>query len=160
MVSEEMGNDPGDGVPTGNNTNYQGGDMANNGVANQGPVRNAQVGGTPGGTGTGPVTPPAGPDLSESVRPGSIDEGALEGFFPDEARDEGISGERVSVMVTVEPDGRVSAARAQGDPGHGFARAAERAILSGAIEFAPAKDRSGHAIRATLRYTIRFELSS
>jgi outer membrane biosynthesis protein TonB len=159
MVSEEQSNDPGDGVPTGDNAAYRGGDMAQNGVRNQGPVRNAQVDGQPGGTGTAP-TPPPGPDLSAAARVEDVDESALEGFFPDEARDEGITDQVVVVSLTIEPDGRISAARAANDPGHGFARAAERAALSGAFSTQAARDREGRAIRSTIRWRIRFQLSS
>lgn len=159
MVSDEMSNDPSDSVPSGTNANYRGGDMANNGVANQGPVRNAQVGGTPGGTGVGPVTPPPGPDLSARARI-ECEDGALEGFFPDEARDEGITGMRVSLSVTVDADGSIVTARATNDPGHGFARSAERAMRSGACTGTPAKNREGQNIRSTVSFSINFELNS
>lgn len=161
MVTEEQSNDPGDSVPTGNNTNYRGGDMAANGVANQGPVRNAQVGGTPGGTGTGPVTPPPPPGPDRSARASiDCDDGSLEGFFPDEARDEGIARMRVPLRVTIESDGRITSARASSDPGHGFARAAERALLSGSCSATPARNRDGQPVTATVTYAINFELSS
>jgi TonB family protein len=159
MVSDELSNDPSDSVPTGNNTNYRGGDMANNGVANQGPVRNAQVGGSPGGTGSGPPPPPPGPDLSARARI-ECEDGALEGFFPDQARDEGITGMRVSLSVTVDADGSIVSARATNDPGYGFARSAERAMRSGACTATPAKNREGQNIRSTVSFTINFELSS
>jgi periplasmic protein TonB len=159
MVSDEQTNDPREGVPSGDNTNYQGGDMASNGVRNQGPARNAQIGGTPGSTGTGPVVV-EGPDLSEAAHGGSIDSDSLSNFYPSEARDQQISGVRVVVRVTVEPDGRVSAARSVTDPGNGFGRAAERLLLSGAVEFTPGKDRNGRPTRQTITYPVRFELDS
>ena len=159
MVSDEISNDPGDSVPSGDNANYRGGDMAANGVANQGPVRGAQIGGTPGGTGTGPVTPPPGPDLTERAHI-ECDDGSLEGFFPDEARDENITSGRVGLRVTVDGDGRITTARASADPGHGFARAAERALLSGSCTARPARNREGQAVSSTVTFTINFEITS
>ena len=160
MVAEEASNDPGDSVPTGDNTNYRGGDMAANGVANQGPVHGAQVGGVPGGTGTAPAPPPPpGPDLSERARI-ECDDGSLEGFFPDEARDENITTGRVGLRVTVDDSGRITTARASADPGHGFARAAERALLSGSCTARPARNREGQAISSTVSFTINFEITS
>jgi TonB family protein len=158
MVSDEISNDPSDSVPSGDNANYRGGDMANNGVRNQGPVRNAQVGGTPGGTGVGPVTPPPGPDLSARARI-ECDDGSLEGFFPDEAQGEGITTGRVPLSVTIDADGSIVSARATNDPGHGFGRSAERALRSGACTATPAKNREGQNIRATVSFTLNFVAS-
>lgn len=64
------------------------------------------------------------------------------------------------LMLTIEADGRVSEAVPLDDPGYGFARAAVRCVMSGAIEFQPAHDAAGAPVRAQLRYTIRFEMSS
>ena len=129
--------------------------MANNGVANQGPVRNAQVGGTPGGTGQAPAPPPAGPDLSARARI-ECEEGSLEGFFPEEARSDDVRTGRVTLTVTIDSDGAIVTARASSDPGHGFARAAERAIRSGACTGTPAKNREGQNVRATIPFTLNF----
>lgn len=156
MVTEEQSNDPGDSVPTGDNANYRGGDMAANGVANQGPVHNAQVGGTPGGTGTQPAPPP-GPDLSEPPRC-EINDEELRGFYPEEASEQGVSGQRVEVRLTIEADGNITAARSANDPGYGFARAAERAARSGAIQCRARRDRAGAAIRSEFRLGITFTM--
>ena len=70
MVAEEQSNDPSaDTVATGNNANFRGGDIANNGVANQGPVRHADPDGVPGGTGTQPALPSTVRDIDLTERP-------------------------------------------------------------------------------------------
>ena len=88
------------------------------------------------------------------------DDGSLEGFFPDEARDENITSGRVGLRVTVDGDGRITTARASADPGHGFARAAERALLSGSCTARPARNREGQAVSSTVTFTINFEITS
>ena len=66
-------------------------------------------------------------------------------------------GGPVALRVTVESDGRVSEAHALTDPGGRCARAAERAVCSGAIRFSAARDRRGNPMRSTIDYRIRFE---
>lgn len=155
MVADEQSNGPGDSVPTGDNTNYHGGDIHANGVNNQGPVHNAQVGGTPGSTGTGPVQAPE-EDLSEQARI-SIDGDALSAYYPPEAQEQGISNVRVCVRLTVDTEGHITAAHATEDPGHGFARAAERAALNaGSAE--PARNRRGEAVTTTRRFCFTFTM--
>lgn len=156
MVADEQSNEPGgDSVPTGNNTNFQGGDMHANGVANQGPVHNAVVGGTPGGTGTGPSQPPQ-EDLSEQAHI-SIDSDALSAYYPAEAQEQGISNVRVCVRLTVDADGHITAAHATADPGHGFARAAERAALN-ACSAEPARNRAGQAVTTSRQFCFTFTM--
>lgn len=157
MVSDEVTNDPTVGVPTGNNTNFQGGDMARNGT-NTGPAYHSQPNGTPGGTGTGPVVPRELTEADLSARPEvHCDGDSLSGFYPDEARDQGISSARVRLRVTTDASGRIIRAQALNDPGYGFARAAERAMLN-ACPTDPARDRSGNAVGFTFIYPFRFEL--
>ena len=148
-----------DSMPSGTNTNFQGGDIRPDGN-NTGPAYNSrpggQPGGTTGGTGTAPVAPPRAEDLSE--RP-TIDceETALREFYPDEARDEGIAESAVTVRLTVDASGRITEARALGDPGHGFGRAAERAARNACTATVP-RDREGHATSTTLTFRIRFQM--
>jgi len=158
MVAEEQSNEPsGDSVPTGNNANYQGGDMASNGVANQGPVRNAQPGGTPGGTGTGPVqAAAAAPDLAERPRI-ECDDGALRNFFPEEAQDNNVTNVSVRLRVTVDANGRVTRAQALENPGYGLARAAERAVVNACTSTTP-RATDGRAVSATITFRLTFEL--
>ena len=61
-----------------------------------------------------------------------------------------------TLTVTVDADGSIVTARASSDPGHGFARAAERAMRSGACTGTPAKNREGQNIRATIPFTLNF----
>jgi len=85
--------------------------------------------------------------------------GALEGFWPEEALSEGISA-RVRLSVTVESDGRISAATARNDPGFGLARAAERVLLSPHATATPARDADGRPVRSVITFTINFEQSA
>ena len=157
MVSEELTNDPAQGVPTGTNTHFQGGDMAANGT-NTGPAYNSQPNGTPNATGTGPVVPRELTEADLSARPEVRCEGdGLSGFYPDEARDQGIASARVRLRVTTDASGRVTQVRALNDPGYGFARAAERAMMN-ACSTEPARDRGGRAVGFTFVYPFRFEL--
>lgn len=159
MVAEEMSNDPNaDSVPTGSNTNFRGGDIANNGVANQGPVRGARSDGVPGGTGTGPAQPSSVSDADLSSRPQfSCDDEALRNFFPEEAQERGITGMRVRVRVTVDASGRITRASAIDHPGSGLDRAAERAVLNACSATVP-RARDGRAVSTTTTFRLNFEL--
>ena len=147
-------------MPTGNNTNFQGGDMRSDGTNTTGPAYNSrpggQPGGTPGGTGTAPPASPRAEDLSERPQI-ECDENALREFYPEQARDEGISEESVEVRLTVDASGRITEARAVSDPGHGFGRAAERALRNACTATIP-RDREGRAVSVPVRYRIRFQL--
>jgi protein TonB len=149
-----------DSMPTGTNTNFQGGDIRSDGTNTTGPAYNSrpggQPGGTPGGTGTAPPTAARAEDLSERPRI-ECDENALREFYPDEARDEGISEEAVSLRLTVDASGRITEARASSDPGHGFGRAAERALRNACTATVP-RNRDGQAVTAQVTFRIRFRL--
>ncbi len=159
MVAEEQSNEPStDTVATGNNTNYQGGDTANNGVANQGPVRNADPNGTPGGTGTQPAPPSTVRDVDLSERPHiECDEDSLRNFFPEEAQERGLTGMRVQVRVSVDSDGHITRAQAMEDPGFGLGRAAERAVMNGCRASTP-RARDGRAVATVTTFRLNFEL--
>jgi protein TonB len=149
-----------DSMPTGTNTNFQGGDIRSDGTNTTGPAYNSRPGGQPGGTtgGTGTTAPTAAraEDLSERPRI-ECDENALREFYPDEARDEGISEEAVSLRLTVDASGRITEARASSDPGHGFGRAAERALRNACTATVP-RNRDGQAVTAQVTFRIRFRL--
>lgn len=112
--------------------------------------RHAQVGGVPGGTGTGPPKapppPPPGPDLS---RPASLIGGTNWNCpFPPEADADQIDSAVVTVSVTVRPDGSPLSVKVVSDPGHGFGRAARICALG--RKYQPAFDKTGQAITATM----------
>ncbi|MDO9022748.1 MAG: energy transducer TonB, partial [Myxococcales bacterium] len=159
MVAEEMSNDPSaDTVATGTNTNFRGGDIANNGVANQGPVRNADPNGVPGGTGTQPVLPSMVRDADLSERPRiECDEDSLRNFFPEEAQERGVTGMRVQVRVSVDAGGRITRTQALQDPGFGLGRAAERAVMNGCRSTVP-RARDGRAVATVTTFRLNFEL--
>lgn len=159
MVAEEQSNDPSaDTVATGNNTGFRGGDIANNGVANQGPVRNADPNGVPGGTGTQPALPSTVSDADLSERPRiECDEDSLRNFFPEEAQERGITGMRVRVRVSVDAAGAITRAQALEDPGFGLGRAAERAVMNGCRASAP-RARDGRTVATVTTFRLNFEL--
>jgi len=159
MVAEEMSNDPSaDTVATGTNTNFRGGDIANNGVANQGPVRNADPNGVPGGTGTQPALPSNVRDVDLSERPRiECDEDSLRNFFPEEAQERGVTGMRVQVRVSVDAGGHITRAQAMEDPGFGLGRAAERAVMNGCHASTP-RARDGRAVATVTTFRLNFEL--
>lgn len=112
--------------------------------------KNAQVGGVPGGKGTGapqaPPPPPPGPDLS---RPANIIGGTNWNCpFPPEADADQIDSAVVTVSVTVRPDGSPLSVKVVSDPGHGFGRAARMCALG--RKYQPALDRAGQPITATM----------
>ncbi len=158
MVAEEQTNDPSaDTVATGSNADYRGGDIANNGVAGQGPVRNAHENGVPGGTGAAPAPPPPpARDMTEAPQI-ECDESGLRNFFPDEAQERGITNIRVRLRVTVDGSGRITRAQATEDPGFGLARAAERAMVNACTSTVP-RGADGAATAVTRAFTLVFEL--
>jgi len=159
MVAEELSNDPSaDTVASGNNTNYRGGDMASNGVANQGPVRNSDPNGVPGGTGTQPALPSTVRDVDLSERPRiECDEDSLRNFFPEEAQERGLTGMRVQVRVSVDAEGHITRAQSMEDPGFGLGRAAERAVMNGCRASTP-RARDGRAVSTVTTFRLNFEL--
>ena len=160
MVADEQSNEPStDTVATGTNNDFRGGDMANNGVANQGPVRNADPNGTPGGTGTRPAPLPSSVrdvDLSERPRI-ECDEDSLRNFFPEEAQERGLTGLRVQVRVSVDASGAITRAQSMEDPGFGLGRAAERAVMNGCRASTP-RARDGRAVATITTFRLNFEL--
>ena len=160
MVAVEQSNDSSaDTVATGTNNNFRGGDIANNGVANQGPVRNADPNGVPGGTGVRPAPLPTSvsdADLSERPRI-ECDEDSLRNFFPEEAQERGLTGMRVRVRVSVDASGAITRAQSMEDPGFGLGRAAERAVMNGCHASTP-RARDGRAVATITTFRLNFEL--
>ena len=124
------------------------------------PVLNpaASLTGVPGGTGTskGPPPPPpqpTGPDLSRAATPSGSTNWSCP--FPPEADAEQIDEMRVSLVVTVRPDGTPLSVNVVADPGHGFGRAARMCALT--HRFNPTLDRTGQPITgATPPFNVRF----
>ena len=110
---------------------------------------NAQVGGKPGGTGSGPVqaAPPAvaAPDRSKPA--GIVGSADWNCAFPPEADADQVDSATAQIMVTVRPDGTPASVKVVSDPGHGFGRAARLCALG--RRYTPQLDREGHAITGT-----------
>ncbi len=125
------------------------------------PVLNpaASLTGVVGGTGSskGPPPPPpptpTGPDLSRAA---TTSGGTSWGCpFPPEADADQIDEARVSLVVTVRPDGTPLSVNVVSDPGHGFGRAARMCALT--RRFTPALDKTGQVIAgSTPPFTVRF----
>ena len=84
------------------------------------------------------------PSLAQPVRPTGSDWRCP---WPAQAHDSAVYQENVIVRVVVNADGSVVSAQAQGDPGFGFAAAAEACARR--ESFSPARDASGQPVRAT-----------
>jgi protein TonB len=137
----------GEGFVTGTGERFAGGVTASTGTGKKA-VRAPQAAAT--GTGTAsrlPVGPAAGAkDLS---RPATLLAGSdwTDCGFPPEADQEGINQGRVSIAVTVRPDGRARTVTVLNDPGYGFAAVAKRCALRKTYQ--PGYDRAGQPIEQT-----------
>jgi periplasmic protein TonB len=125
-----------------------GGQTSAKGTA-KGPVydKNAKVGGTPGGKGTGPVKPPKPrPNLSRPA--GLAGSRSWNCPFPAQADLEQVDSAMAVVAVTVGANGRALSVRVLSDPGYGFGAAARRCAYG--RSYTAARDRDGKAITATM----------
>jgi protein TonB len=116
---------------------------------------NAKPGGTPGGSGTGPVVAPQGPDKTRTA--GLL--GSTEWNdcpFPQEADAEQIDEAQVTIQVHVKPNGRAEKVVVLSDPGHGFGREARLCAMRKSFQIA--LDREGTPIAGVTKpFRVRFE---
>jgi periplasmic protein TonB len=139
------------GFVQGEGSSYVGGSTAAAGTGTAAVYNpGAKVGGTPGGTGSGPVASAApklqGPDLS---KPPGVASGASWSScdFPQEADVDQIDYAVVTIVVTVRVDGSPQTVRVLEDPGHGFGRAARLCALT--KRFTPGTDHDGNPMVGT-----------
>jgi protein TonB len=144
----------GDGFVTGDGDRFAGGITASSGTAKTA-VRNTAAVATGVGTGTPKATVVAAPkvDLSKAAKPMDPD------FwrkcpFPSEADAEGINQSKVTLGVTVSPDGRARTVTVVKDPGFGFGKAARACAMRAA--YAPAMNAAGQPVEQTTTFTVRF----
>ena len=141
---------------TGNAESYAGGVTASSGTSKKA-VRDlaAVPGGVPGGTGTKPAAEVAGPDLSRA--PSLLGSTSWEDCdFPPEADVDQIDLAKVTIAVTVAPDGTPQEVRVVKDPGHGFGRAARSCAMR--KRFEPARNREGRPVLGTVPpFNVKFE---
>lgn len=160
LTAEPDPNDPvdltGGGFVTGSGTSYAGGVTQANGTGKTA-VYNpaAKATGTPGGTGTTPApVVAAGPDKSRGAGLSGASEWKCP--WPAEAEAEQIDEAFVKVQVAVGANGKAAKVSVLSDPGHGFAREAQRCAMR--ESFAPALDRDGNPIVGTTKVLkIHFE---
>lgn len=161
LTAEPDPNDPvdltGGGFVTGTGTSYAGGVTQANGTGKTA-VYNpaAKATGVPGGTGTAPapVVVAAGPDKSRGAGLSGASEWKCP--WPAEAEAEQIDEAFVKVQVAVGANGKASNVSVLSDPGHGFAREAQRCAMR--ESFAPALDHEGNPIVGTTKVLkIHFE---
>ncbi|MBK6698198.1 MAG: energy transducer TonB [Myxococcales bacterium] len=161
MTQEPDPNDPvdltGGGFVSGNADSYAGGITEAKGTSKTAVTnRAAQVGGTPGGTGTAPA--PAAPAVDKSRQAGLLGstDWNCSSFWPSEADSEQIDQALVTIQVAVGPDGKAARVDIVKDPGHGFGLAARRCAMR--ESFQPGLDREGTPIPSqTKPFRVRFE---
>ena len=142
----------GNGFVQGTGDTFAGGVTTSDGTSHTA-VRNLQAAGS--ATAAAPERPgPKGPekDLSRKAAP-------LSGYwddcgFPAEADIEQINNASVSLVVTVDADGRATNATVTRDPGYGFGALAKRCALR--KKYSPPLNRAGEAVTATQSVTINF----
>lgn len=125
------------------------------------PIRDgSRSGGHPTTSGAEPESPtPAVIPAVDHSRAATVrcDAQALGEFFPDDARESGVTTAHVRLRITVDASGAVSEVRALNDPSYGFAPAAVRALREGCV-VTPARDRTGSAVGSTFEFPFRFQL--
>jgi periplasmic protein TonB len=110
----------------------------------------------PNARGSGIATPgPSTPAVTPPVTKPPTVTRAIEAPYPREARDEGIQG-KVTLVVTVGPDGRVVRVRVVKGLGYGLDEAAVAAVKQ--FQFKPGTV-DGRAAEMDIRYTYTFEIS-
>jgi len=121
------------------------------------PVGNTLVG-KPAAQATAPgaVRPGYSPLYLVDTRPELLDAPSEEDVYPREAKKQGIEGQ-VDLVITVEADGRVSAARVVSGPGHGLNEAAVAAVLR--AHFRPAT-RGGKPVATDVGYRYTFAIAN
>jgi protein TonB len=98
-----------------------------------------------GGSGTADKPPPPPPPKQDLSRPADVvGSKSWSCPFPDEADQDQIDFAQVIVIVTVRADGSAQSVQVQGDPGHGFGRAARMCAL--ARKYSPGVDSDGNPV--------------
>ena len=98
-----------------------------------------------------PTAPPAPPRVSQAATArGNIGQFFGRDNYPPSALRDGAEG-RVSVSVTVGPDGRVSACTVTSGSGNASLDDATCRIFRSRVRYSPAKDENGQAIASTVR---------
>lgn len=145
----------GEGFVTGTGERFAGGVTASTGTGKTA-VRSPQAAATGTGTGSrlpvGPATPPK--DLS---RPAAVSSSGdwNDCGFPPEADQEGVNFGKVTIAVTVRPDGRARSVAIIRDPGYGFGAVAKRCAMRKTYQ--TALNREGRPIeQTTAPFTVRF----
>jgi protein TonB len=143
----------GDGFVQGTGDTFAGGVTTGNGTSKTA-VRDLRAAGTAeASSGTKPGAAVGGPDRSRkaSLLGGNSWDRC---GFPAEADIEQINTARVTLVVTVDADGRATNATVTQDPGYGFGALAKRCALR--ERWSPAQNREGSSIVATQTITINF----
>ncbi len=142
------------GIVSGEAERAPGGETSNKGTSTKYVAQAATATGVPNATGTAPTppAPPSGKDLSRPARPSELNWNC---GFPAEADMEQINSEKVTLIVTVGPDGRPQKVSVLNDPGFGFGRVARQCALR--KSYNAGLDRAGNAITTTTPpFTVRF----
>ncbi|MBN1605138.1 MAG: hypothetical protein JW940_00820 [Polyangiaceae bacterium] len=160
LTAEPDPNEPldltGEGFVTGDGTRFAGGITASTGTSKTAVRdRRATANGVVGGTASRPAARPAlvVRDLSRVPRPESTQWDDC--GFPPEADVEQIDFKRVTLVVTVAPDGSARAVTVLNDPGYGFGRLARQCAMR--KRYVTGLDSTGRPVtRATAPFVVRF----
>ena len=136
-----------DTLVTGEGAAFAGGTTERGGASTQAVhAPNARALGVEGGTGNAAVDHSRAPELASGLK--------WDCPFPEEAREEGVQQEAVSLLVDVGPDGKVLGVEVKRDPGYGFAREARACAFK--KRWLPGVDRTGKPARGKLPVNVRF----
>ena len=142
-----------DGFISGSGSTFAGGTSAANGTSTAA-VRNVEAKG-PGVTG-GTGTAPAGPKVSKARAASQKNPAAWTSApFPPEADQENIDSAKVTLRVTIRPDGTVEKVQGVRESSAGFGRAA--ATFARSQKFEPALDDDGNPIGATKDFAVSYD---
>lgn len=142
------------GFVSGTSAAFRGGQTSSTGTSKTAVRSGAQVGGVPGGTGTGPASPVV---VASRARAAGLGAGSAWNCpFPPESDAEQINHAIVRLVVVVSASGKAESVNVVGDPGFGFGREARRCAMSKRYE--PALDSNGKPIsQATPPFRVRFD---
>ena len=105
------------------------------------------------------AAPPAGPKFVPSYQltepPQVVSGGDMRGFYPDDARKQGLEGQ-VVLQITIDATGKVTRAKVVQGAGHGFDQAAVKGALS-KLRFKPAM-LGGQPVGTEITYKVTFLL--
>lgn len=150
-----QGNGGGDAMPVGDNNDFHGGVVGNGGDAQPAPI--APPIETPAPVSEREAPQPEVAEENLSVRAVvECDDAALAGLYPQQAIDNEVEVQSVSVEMVVDGEGRLTHPRARSNPGFGIAAAMEQGAIQHCRVVSVPRDARGRAVRTRVVKRIRF----